>query len=409
MSFSKNLIYWIIVDFSSVQFSRSVVSNSLRLYGLQHARPPCPSSTPGVYSNSCPSSQWCHPAISSSVVPFSSRLPSFPASGSFQMSQLFTSGNQSTGVSASTSVLPMNTQRLISFRMDWLDLLAAQGTLKSLLQHHSSKASTLLHLAFFRVQLSHPYMTTGKTIALTRWNFVGKVMSLLFNMLCRLVITFLPRSKCLLISWLQSPSVVILEPKKIKSATVSTVSPSICHEVMGPDAMILVFWMLRVVSSAYLRLLIFLPAILIPYCASSGLAFCMKYSAYKLNKQGDNMQPWRIPFLIWNQLTYNVDLQFVNFCCIAKWFSYTRNVISEQCSQYWIPWTIPKWVYILSFTHMFLRTWELNLKKGGTVLAPASHGTESLNIYATGFLVSPLRRLSSQIFLRRESSPASLV
>ena len=116
-----------------------------------------------------------------------------------------------------------------------------QGPLKSLLQHRSSKASILWHSAFFIVQLSHPYMTTGKTIAWTRWTFVGKVMSLLFNMLSRLVINFLPRSKCLLISWLQSPSAVILEPIKIKSATVSTVSPSICHEVMGPDAMILVF------------------------------------------------------------------------------------------------------------------------------------------------------------------------
>ena len=130
--------------------------------------------------------------------------------------------------------------RLISFRMDWLDLLAVQGTLKSLLQHHSSKASILLHSAFFIVQFSHPYTTTGKTIALTRWTFVDKVMSLLLNMLSRLVITFLPRSKRLLISWLQSPSAVILEPRKIKSATVSTVFPSICHEVMGPDTMILV-------------------------------------------------------------------------------------------------------------------------------------------------------------------------
>ena len=183
---------------------------------------------------------------------------------------------------------------LISFRMDWLDLLAVQRTLKSLLQYHSSKASVLLHSAFFIVQLSHPCMTTGKTIALTRQTFVGKVISLLFNMLSRLVITFLPRSKHLLISGLQSPSAVILEPRKIKSVTVSTVSPSICPEVMGPDAMIFVFWMLsfkptfplssftfikrlfssslsaiRVVSSAYLRLLIFLPAILIPSCASS--------------------------------------------------------------------------------------------------------------------------------------------
>ena len=144
------------------------------------------------------------------------------------MSQFFTSGGQSIGTSASASVL-----LLTSFRIDWLDLLTVQGTLKSFLQHHSSKASVLQHSAFFMVQLSHPYMTTGKTIALTRWTFVGKVMSLLFNMLSRLVIAFLPKSKGLLISWLQSPSAVILEPKKIKSLAVSIVSPSICHEVMG--------------------------------------------------------------------------------------------------------------------------------------------------------------------------------
>ena len=125
--------------------------------------------------------------------------------------------------------------------MDWLDLLAVQGTLKSLLQRHSSKASILRYSAFFIVQISHPYMTTGKTTALTRWTFVGKVMSLLFNMLSKLVIAFLSRSMHLLISWLQAPSAVILEPRKIKSATVSTVSPSICYEVKGPDAMIFVF------------------------------------------------------------------------------------------------------------------------------------------------------------------------
>ena len=141
--------------------------------------------------------------------------------------------------SFSFSIIPSkDIPGLISFKMDWLDLLAVQGTLKSLLQYHTSKASILWHSAFFTVQLSHPYMTTGETIALTRRNFVGKVMSLLFNMLSRLVITLLPRSKRLLISWLQSPSVVILEPRKIKSDTVSTVSPSISHEVMGPDAMI---------------------------------------------------------------------------------------------------------------------------------------------------------------------------
>ena len=125
--------------------------------------------------------------------------------------------------------------------MDWLDLLAVQGTLESLLQHHSPKASILQRSAFFTIQLSHPRMTTGKTIALTRWTFVGKVMSLLFNIPSRLVIPFLPRSKCLLISWLQSPSAVVLEPKKIKSVTVSIVSPSIGHEVMGLYAMIFVF------------------------------------------------------------------------------------------------------------------------------------------------------------------------
>ena len=143
--------------------------------------------------------------------------------------------------SFSFSISPSNEHpRLVvlPFRTDWLDLLAVQGTLKSLLQHHSSKASILQHSAFFTVQLSHPCMTTGKTIALTKRTFVGKEMSLLFNMLSRLVITFLPRSKNLLISWLQSPSAVILEPKKIKSDTVST---SISHEVMEPDAMILVF------------------------------------------------------------------------------------------------------------------------------------------------------------------------
>ena len=137
----------------------------------------------------------------------------------------------------SFSISPSNEHPgLVSFRMDWLDLLAVQGTLKSLLQHHSSKASILRCSAFFIVQLSHPYMTTGKTIALTRQTFVGKGTTLLLNMLSRLVITFLPRSKCLFISWLQSPCAVILEPPKVKSDTLSTVSPSISHEVMGPDA-----------------------------------------------------------------------------------------------------------------------------------------------------------------------------
>ena len=144
------------------------------------------------------------------------------------MSQFFTSGGQSVGVSASSNSPSNEYSGLISFRMDRLDLLAVQGTLNSLLQHHSSKPAILWHSAFSIVQLSYPYMTTGKTVGLSRWTFVGKVMSL-FNMMSRLLIAFLPRSKRLLISWLQSPSAVILEPKKIKSLTVSTVSPSICH------------------------------------------------------------------------------------------------------------------------------------------------------------------------------------
>ena len=158
------------------------MSNSLCTHGLKHGRFLCPPPASEACSNSCPSSWWFHPTILSSIVPFSSCLQSFPASGYFPRSQFFASGGQSIGVSASTSVLPW-TPRLISFRMDWLDLLAVQGTLKSLLQHHSSKASILWHSAFLIVQLSHPYMTTGKTIALIRRSIVGKVMSLLFNML----------------------------------------------------------------------------------------------------------------------------------------------------------------------------------------------------------------------------------
>ena len=179
------------------QFSHSVGSDSLRPHGLQHARVPCPSPTPGAYSNSCPSSQWCHPTISSSVVPFSSCLQSSPASVSFLMSQFFASGGQSIRASASASVLPMNIQD--TFPLGWTGWISLQSKglsrVKSRLQDHTSKASILWLSAFFIVQLSHPYMTTGKTIALTRWTFVGKVMSLLFNMLSRLVIAFLSRSK----------------------------------------------------------------------------------------------------------------------------------------------------------------------------------------------------------------------
>ena len=254
--------------------------------------------------------------------------------------------------SFSLNISPSNEHPgLIFFRMDWLDLLAVQGALKCLLQHQSLKASILQHSAFFTVQLSHPYMTTGKTVALTRWTFVSKVMSLPFNMLSRLGITFLPRGKRLLISWLQSPSALILEPRKIRSATVSSVSPSICHEVMGLDAMILIFWMLsfkptfslsytfkrlfssslsdiRVVSPAYLRLLIFLPEILIPACASSNPAFLMMYSAYMLSKEGDNIQPWHTPFLIWTQSVVPCPV-----LTVASWPAY-REIIKIKLKKW---------------------------------------------------------------------------
>ena len=188
-----------------VQFSHSVMSNSLWPHGLHHARLPCPSPIPGVYSNSCPSSWWCHPTITSSIVPFSSHLQFFPASGSFQMSQFLASGGQNTGVSASASFLPMNIEAWFPFGWTGWISLQFMGLSRVFSNTHSSKASILWHSAFFIVQLSHPYMTTGKTTALTRWIFVGKVTSLLLNKLSRLVIAFLPRSKHLLISWLQSP------------------------------------------------------------------------------------------------------------------------------------------------------------------------------------------------------------
>ena len=184
--------------------------------------------------------------------------------------------------SFSFSISPSNEHSaLISFRMDWLDLLTVQGTLKSLLQHYGSKAWILHHSAFFIVQLSHPYVTIGKTIALTKWTFVGKVTSLLFNMLSRLVITFLPRSKCFFISWLQSPSAVILEPEKIKSATVST----ICHEVMGPDAMILFLGRREngaVSPWAWFMGKIWKPVVWISYLLSYFCFFFLKYLFFSL-------------------------------------------------------------------------------------------------------------------------------
>ena len=310
----------------SIQFSRSVTSNSLRIQGLQMPGFPVQHQLPELTQTHIhrvgDAIQMSHPLSSPSP-------PAFNLSqhqGLFQwvssLHQVAKYWSFSFSITSSKEYSGM-----ISFSIDWLDLLEVQGTVKSLLKYHSSKASIPWCSAFFMAQLSHPYMTIGKITALTRWTFTGKIMSLLLNMLSRLVIAFLPmQSKCLLISWLQSPSAVILKPKKIKSVTVSIVSPSICHEIMGPDAMILAFWMLnfkptfslssftfikrlfssslsaiRVVSSAYLRLLIFLPEILIPACASSTPAFLMMCSAYKLNKQGDNIQPWCTPFLIWNQ------------------------------------------------------------------------------------------------------------
>ena len=218
------------------------MSDSLRSHGLQQASLPCPSPTPWACSNSCPSNQWCHPTISLSVIPFSFCFQSFSVSGSFTVSQFFTSGGQSFGVSASASVLSMNIQDWFPLGLTGWISLQSKGLSRvfsnTTVQKHQFFGSQI----FFMVQLSHPYMTTGKTMALTRQIFVGKVMSLLFNMLSTLVILFLPRSQHLFISNLHSASAVILEPKKIKSLTVSFVYPSISHEVMGPDAMILVFF-----------------------------------------------------------------------------------------------------------------------------------------------------------------------
>ena len=202
-------------------FSYSVISYSSWSHGLQQARLPCSSPSPEACSKLCPLSQWNHPTISSSVISFSSCLQSFPVSGSFPVSQLFASGSQSIGISASASVLPMNIQDWFPLGLTGLISLQYRG----LSRHHRSKASIFWHSTFFILQISHPYITTGKNMPLTRWIFAGKVMCLLFNMFSRLAIAFLPRSKHLLISWLQSPSAVFLESKKIKSVTLSIVFP----------------------------------------------------------------------------------------------------------------------------------------------------------------------------------------
>ena len=203
------------------------MSNSLRPHGLQHTRPPYPSLFPGVCSNSCPLSWWCHPTISSSVTPFSSCPQSFLA---LEFQRVGSSYEGPKYWSLSFSISPSNEYSgLISFRVDWFDLLAVQGTLKSLLQHYSLKALILWCSAFFIDQLSHLYMTTGKTTAMNMLTYVGKVMSPLFNSLFRFVITFLSRNNHHVIWWLLSPSAVILESKKIKFATFPIFSPSIFH------------------------------------------------------------------------------------------------------------------------------------------------------------------------------------
>ena len=217
-------IFFVILMLPFLLFSRPVVSGSLWPRGLQQARPPYPSPSPEVCSSSCPLHWWCHPTVSSSITLFSFCPQSFLASGTFQMNQPFASGDQNTGASVLASLVPMSIQGWFPLR-----LTALISTLKSLLQHHSLKLSILWHSAFFTIQLSQPYVTTGKTIALSIQTFVSSVMSLLFNTLSRFVIAFLPRSNHLLILWLQSPSAAILEPKKRKSVGTSTFSPSICQ------------------------------------------------------------------------------------------------------------------------------------------------------------------------------------
>jgi len=225
-------------------FSPSVVSDSLWPHGLQHTGLLCPSPSPRACSNSCPLSQWCYPTISSFVIPFSSCLQSFPPLESFPVSQFFASDGQSIGTSASASVLPMNIKDWFPLGLTGLISLQSKGLSRVFSTTTVQKTQILWCSAFFVVQLSHPYMTTGKTTALSIWALVGKVMSLLLNMLSRLVIAFLSRRKCLLNLWLQSLSAVILEFKEIKSITVSIFYPSNCHEVMWPDAMIFIIWIL---------------------------------------------------------------------------------------------------------------------------------------------------------------------
>ena len=269
-------------QFSSVQFSHSVVSNSATPWIAAHQASLSITNSRSLLKLMSielvmPSSHLilCHPLLLLPPIPPSIRVFSNESTLRMRWPNYW---------SFSFSISPSNEHPgQISFRMDWLDLLAVQGTLKSLLQHHSSKASIFQHSAFFTVQLSHPYMTTGKTIALTRQTFVGKVTSLLFNMLSMLVITFLASSKHLLISWLQSPSAVILESKKIKSDTVSTVSLSIYREVMGPDAMILVFWMLSFKPTFSLSSFTFIKRLFSSFSLSAIRVVSPAYLSYLMN------------------------------------------------------------------------------------------------------------------------------
>ena len=301
-------------------FSFSVMADSLQPHGLQHTRLPCPSQSPWVFSDSCPLSQWCHPTILSSFVPFSSCLQPFPASGFFPVSQLFAPGGQSIGASASASVLPMNIQGWFPLGLTVLVSLLSKGLLRDFF------STTVQGISFSVLSLPygpHPYTTTWKnhSFDFCQQTFVGKVISLHFNMLSRFVTAFFPRSKCLLILWLQSPSAVILEHKKVKSVTLSIVSPPICHEVMGPDAMIFVFWMLSFKPVFSLSSFTFIKdffnssllsavrvVIIWGYWYFSQQSWFqlvlhpthhyMMYSAYKLNEGEGNIQPWLTPFPI---------------------------------------------------------------------------------------------------------------
>ena len=322
-------------------FSCSVMSYTLWPHGLHHARIPCPSLSPRVCSNSCPLSWWRHPTISSSIT-HSPHALNLPASGSFPVSWLFPSDGQSIGALASASVLPVNIQGWFPLGLTGLCFLLSKG-----LSRVFSRTSVWKHKIFgtqpslwsnsqiYTWQVEKPYLWLYGPLSPNDVFF--------FNMLFRFVIAFFPRNKCLLILWLQSPFTVILVAPKIKSVTVAISSPSACLEVMGLDDVILVFLMLsfksafsfcsftfikrhfssfslstiRLVLSAYLELLIFLLAFLISSCDSSSLASFMKYSAYKLNKQGDNIQPWCTPFPI-------LDPSVVSYLVltVASWPAY---------------------------------------------------------------------------------------